>query len=157
MALRLFPKHTGVWEGAYTRIDPQGNVIDKWRSRLTLRLDGDIWTQTNEYIWDDGRREFHDFGASRFDENGVLHFDNYRIFGKSWETGDNIFLWWTYKDQAGSKLYEIITLLGPGHRMRTWQHSLDGRFDGLTMIEERQVMTQEELEAREAVKSALSK
>lgn len=139
MALRLFPQHTGIWEGTYTRLNPQGQVIDHHKSRLTLSLDGNKWSQTNEYTWADGKREFHDFGVSYFDDNERLQFDNPRIKGESWESGDNIILWWTYKNEPGTMLYEIITLLGDGHRMRTWQHSRNGVFEGLTMIEERRV------------------
>ncbi len=143
--LRLFPRHTGIWEGTYTRISPTGEVIYKHRSKLTLKLNGKDWSQTNEYIFPDGRREFHDFGVSKFDDSGILTFDNPRIFGKSWESEDNILLWWEYKEEAGTRLYEIITLLGDGHRMRTWQHSRNGTFEGLTMIEEKRVKTQEEI------------
>ncbi|MCS6807417.1 MAG: DUF3598 family protein [Bacteroidota bacterium] len=140
MALTVFPKHTGVWEGTYTRINAQGEVIDKHRSRLTLALNGREWTQTNEYIWDNGKREFHDFGVSYFDDNDRLQFDNHRIKGEAWESSNDIInLYWTYKEEPGTLLFEIITLLGDGHRMRTWQHSRNGKFEGLTMIEERRV------------------
>jgi hypothetical protein len=33
-------------------------------------------------------------------------------------------------------LYEMITPISPTHRMRVWQHSMNGKFEGLTMIEE---------------------
>ncbi len=143
MELRLFPQHTGIWEGTYTRIAPDGSTIHKHKSRLTLKLIGNIWWQSNLYHFEDGRTEFHNFGASQFDDQGVMTFDNHRIFGKSWESNDNILLWWEYKEEPGTKLFEIITLLGDGHRMRTWQHSRDGVFEGLTMIEERRVATQD--------------
>jgi hypothetical protein len=141
----IFAQHTGIWEGTYTRIDAQGQVIDQHRSRLTLRIEGNTWRQTNEYTWPDGRREFHDFGASPIDQDGVLYYDNPRIVGKAWETGDTICLEWQYKQQPGTQLYEIINLLGDGHRMRTWQHSRNGHFEGLTMIEERRVAKQAEI------------
>ena len=35
--LKLFPKHTGILDGTYTRTDADGNLIDKWRSTLTIR------------------------------------------------------------------------------------------------------------------------
>lgn len=146
MELKLFPKHTGIWEGTYTRLNAKGEVIDKHRSRLTLKLDGNKWSQKNEYMWDNGKKEVHDFGVSTFDENGYLTFDNPRIKGKSWEADEVINLWWTYNEEPGTKLFEIITLIEDGHRMRTWQHSRNGEFEGLTMIEERQVAKQEEIE-----------
>jgi hypothetical protein len=136
MKLKLFPHHTGVWEGTYTRIAPNGSVLWMHKSRLCLHLDNESWRQTNEYNFPDGKKEFHNFGLSHFDENGVMTFDNPRIYGKSWETEGSIILWWEYKDEPGSKLYEIINLIEEGHRMRVWQHTLNGVFEGLTMIEE---------------------
>ncbi|MCU0426332.1 MAG: DUF3598 family protein [Candidatus Kapabacteria bacterium] len=140
MALSIFPKHEGIWEGTYTRINPKGEVIDKHNSRLTLKLVGNEWSQTNEYTWESGKREFHDFGTSYFDENDRLQFDNPRIKGEAWESGNDVInLYWTYKSEPGTMLFEIITLIEDGHRMRTWQHSRNGQFEGLTMIEERRV------------------
>jgi Domain of unknown function (DUF3598) len=140
MALTLFPKHHGVWKGTYTRLAPNGDIIDKHNSYLTLTLNGKEWSQTNEYTWENGKREFHDFGMSRFDDNDHLQFDNPRIKGEAWESESVIVLWWTYKDQPGTMLYEIITLTGENSRMRTWQHSRNGVFEGLTMIEEHRVV-----------------
>ena len=136
MQLTLFPKHGGVWEGTYKRLNAAGELMWEHKSRLSLRLDGNEWWQSNLYEFPDGRVEFHNFGLSHFDKNGVMTFDNSRIYGKSWETDGSIILWWTYKEEPGSKLYEIINLIDDGHRMRVWQHSTNGVFEGLTMIEE---------------------
>lgn len=143
MKLPLFEAHTGIWEGTYTRLNEKGEVIDRHKSRLFLKMKGNRWIQKNEYTWDNGKKEVHDFGASTFDEKGILHYNNHRIVGKAWEAGDVICLEWQYNEQPGTHLYEIITLLGDGHRMRTWQHSRNGKFEGLTMIEERRVAPQE--------------
>ena len=136
MQLILFPKHAGVWEGTYKRLNAAGELIWQHKSRLSLRLDGNEWRQSNLYEFPDGRVEFHNFGSSYFDEKGVMTFDNQRIYGKSWETGGSIILWWTYRDEPGSKLFEIINLIDDKHRIRVWQHCQDGVFEGLTMIEE---------------------
>ena len=113
------------------------------KSRLTFRLDGNEWRQTNYYEFPDGRVEFHNFGIAPFDENGILHFDNPRILGTSWETNNSICLQWTYKSELGSMLYEIINIIEPGHRVRVWQHARHGVFEGITMIEEWQVAKQD--------------
>lgn len=146
MKLSLFEAHTGIWEGTYTRLNEKGEVTDRHRSRLFLKMEANQWIQKNEYIWDSGKREVHDFGASPFDENGILHYANKRIIGKAWEAGDVICLEWQYNEQPGTHLYEIITLLDEGHRMRTWQHSRNGKFEGLTMIEEHRVAPQESIQ-----------
>ncbi len=145
MSLQLLPHHTGIWEGTYTRIDASGKVMFTHKSRLTLRLDGKEWRQTNYYEFDSGRIEFHNFGMSPFNDNWVMQYDNPRIRGEAWEdvNNKNILLWWSYKQEPGTMLHEMITMLEPGHRMRVWQHSCNGVFEGITMIEERQVARQE--------------
>ena len=83
MNLKIFPLHTGIWEGTYTRVDANSNILGKWKSKLWLRIfDENKYQQVNEYIWDDGYREFHEFGFLTFTEQGELIFDNPRIFGK---------------------------------------------------------------------------
>ncbi|MEN0046227.1 MAG: DUF3598 family protein [Bacteroidota bacterium] len=143
MELKLFPHHTGVWEGTYKRLAANGSVMFEHSSRLTLRLDGNKWYQTNYYTFENGREEFHNFGEAIFNEKGIMVFDNPRIYGEAWEGDRNIMLNWTYKDQPGSQLYEMITSLGDGHRMRVWQFSQNGVFQGLMMIEERKVADQD--------------
>lgn len=148
MALRLFPKHTGIWEGTYTRISDQGIRIDQWKSRLTIRMfDHNKYHQVNEYFWPDGHHELHDFGVSQFNENWELIFDNPRIEGKAWETHDSVCLIWTYKNRPGSRLFEMIDLIGSGdHRIRTWKWSEGDEFQGNTMINERRTGSQEDID-----------
>lgn len=146
MKLNLFPHHTGVWEGTYTRIAPNGEILWSHKSRLSLHLEGNAWRQSNLYTFADGKVEFHNFGLSHFDNDGVMTFDNPRIYGKSWESEGSIILWWEYREEPGSKLYEIINLLEAGHRMRVWQHSRNGVFEGLTMIEEWKRADQSEID-----------
>ncbi|MEY4135093.1 MAG: hypothetical protein RL386_1443 [Bacteroidota bacterium] len=146
--LRLFPKHTGVWEGTYRRISPEGALLDQWNSRLSIRISPDgSYRQVNEYFWPDGHYECHDFGVCFFNEEGTLIFDTPRIKGHSWETRDSVCLIWEYLDRPGSKLYEMIDLIGPEekHRIRVWKWSYFDTFEGLTMIEERNTASQEDI------------
>ncbi len=148
MNLRLFPLHTGVWEGTYTRIDADGHKVNQWKSRLTIRMyDGNKYQQVNQYFWPDGHEECYDFGESWFDETGTLILESPRISGRSWETRDSVCLIWTYKNRPGSKLFEMIDLIGDGtHRVRNWRWTQDDEFHGLTMIDERRVKTMEEID-----------
>ena len=75
-----------------------------------------------------------------------MTFDNPRIYGTAWEGKKNIMLTWTYLDQPGSQLYEMITPIEPGHRMRVWQFSQNGEFQGLMMIEEWKKADQETIQ-----------
>ena len=148
MNLRLFPKHLGVWEGTYTRINPAGQITNHFRSCLSIRMfDENRYHQVNQYFWDDGHEEFHDFGICQFDGSGTLIFDNPRIYGESWETRDSICLVWTYRNRPGSKLFEMIDLIGDGnHRVRNWRWTENDEFQGLTMIDERRVATAGEID-----------
>ena len=148
MNLKLVPNHTGIWEGTYTRIDANGVKYDQWKSKLTIKLyDGNKYHQVNEYTWPDGHYELHDFGVCEFNADGILIFDNPRILGKAWETHDSVCLTWSYRNRPGSHLYEMIDLIGDGkHRIRTWKWSFEDTFEGLTMIEERQTATQDQID-----------
>jgi len=57
-------------------------------------------------------------------------------------------LTWSYKDRPGSKLYEIIDLIGPEekHRIRVWKWAQGNEFQGLTMIDEHQIKTEDEID-----------
>ena len=148
--LRLFPKHTGVWEGTYTRIGADGVLIDKWKSRLTIRMmSGGRYHQVNQYFWEDGFEECLDFGICHFNENNELIFENPRLSGKAWETGRSVVLIWDYKHRPGMTLFEQIDLIGDGtHRIRVWKWSENDTFLGITMINERRVKTQDEIDPK---------
>ncbi len=146
--LKLFPKHTGIWEGKYRRIGADGKLIQEWDSRLTIRIlpDG-RYHQVNQYFWDDGFEECLDFGINSFNDKGELIFENPRLSGKAWETGRSVVLIWDYKHRPGMTLFEQIDLIGnDDHRIRVWKWSENDTFNGVTMIEERKIATQEEID-----------
>lgn len=147
MNLTLFPLHTGIWEGTYIRISNSGTVINQWKSRITIRIfDENKYHQVNQYFWDDGFSECLDFGVCEFNKKGELIFDNPRIYGKAWETEESICLIWSYLNIPGSKLFEMINLIGDGtHRVRNWRWTINDEFLGITMIDERRIATQEEI------------
>lgn len=153
MKLKLFPKHLGVWEGTYKRINPDGTLRDEWKSRLSVRFESEDFRkyhQVNEYMWSDGHYECHDFGVCEFNDDWELIFDNPRILGKAWETQNSIVLNWSYRDRPGSNLYEIIDLIGPKeeHRIRCWKWSTNDVFEGLTMIDEHKVKKVTEIDPK---------
>ena len=144
--LTLFPKHLGIWEGTYSRINADGTLRDQWKSRLTCSMDGRKYHQVNQYFWDDGFEECLDFGVCEFTDEGVLIFDNPRLYGEAYESGRSVILTWNYKDQPGSMLFEQIDLIGDKEdtRIRVWKWANDktGEFNGVTMISERKVCDQ---------------
>jgi len=146
--LKLFPKHTGIWDGTYTRIGADGNMIDKWKSRLTIRmLPEHKYHQVNQYFWDDGFEECLDFGICPFNEKGELIFENPRLSGKAWETGRSVVLIWEYKHRPGLTLFEQIDLIGnDDHRVRVWKWTENDNFLGITMINERKVGNESDID-----------
>ena len=147
MALKLFPKHTGVWEGTYTRIEPDGTMRDRWKSRLTIKMEGKKYHQVNQYFWDDGFEECLDFGECEFNDKDELIFDNPRLLGKAYESGRSVILTWEYKDQPDSILFEQIDLIGnDDHRIRVWKWAQGDTVNGITMINERKVKEMDEID-----------
>lgn|GEM_PF-301831 len=147
-ALKLFPKHCGIWEGTYTRISADGDLVDKWKCRLTIRmLPNRRYHQVNQYFWDDGFEECLDFGICKFNDEGELIFENPRLSGKAWESGRSIVLIWDYKHRPGLTLFEQIDLIGnDDHRIRVWKWSEGDTFNGITMINERKIGGQEDID-----------
>ena len=135
----VFDRHIGVWEGTYTLMEAgTGKVLDRHRSRLTIRRDGDQWHQQNEYTWDDGKTEVREFGGVFRD--GKLMFDTPRLRGEAIEADEQtIVLRWVYTDATQDAYSEIISLVDDHHRARTWQHFENGDFAKLTVIDERKV------------------
>ena len=145
MNLRLFPAHTGIWEGTYIRLNAAGIITNQWKSKLTIRMfDENKYHQVNEYFWSDGYSECHDFGICIFNDKDELIFDNPRMNGKAWQTNESVCLVWTYKNNPGSKLFEMIDLIGDGtHRIRNWRWTKYDEFEGITMIDERKTAGQD--------------
>ncbi len=139
---------SGIWEGTYKRYDQNGKELFQHKSKLVLHLDGNAWRQINIYHFENGREEFHNFGVSYFNDKGIMQYDNPRIKGEAWEdsNGKNILLWWTYIQEPGTMLHEMITPIEPGHRTRVWQHLRNGVFEGVTIIEEWKKADQETID-----------
>jgi hypothetical protein len=136
----LLARTLGVWEGTYTRVDPEGKVLDRHRSRLTCSwLPDGTYLQVNEYTWDNGRREVIRFPATV--SEGRLHFDTERILGDAREIGPTtMVLNWVYKHDPTGFLWELITLSDDFNRKsRVWQHFDGSRLVAVTVIKEERV------------------
>jgi hypothetical protein len=138
LGLKVFPRHLGTWEGTYTYLTPDGQLLDRHRCRLSFKLEGNRWHQYNHYEWEDGRvQDIYFPGEFR---DGVLYFDTDRIKGHAWESGENtIELTWVYKNNPKVGLIEIITLWDDTHRSRVWQWFNGTTIEKLTVISETKV------------------
>ncbi len=136
-------RHEGDWEGTYTLIDTQGQIIDKHESHLTCQFPENSpysYYQINRYKWPDGRQEEHQFPATYRDK--AIWFDTERIQGKAWEVDNaTIILWFSYKGMPGTYLYEMIQISScNNYRARTWQWFKNDKIYQRTLIQEERML-----------------
>lgn len=138
-SMPLLARHIGEWEGTYTYVDREGNVVDEHTAVLTHSFpdpSGDEYFQVNHYFWADGKEERIEFPGIYKD--GKLHFNTERIDGYAWEADEStIILTWKYVADPTVGLYEMINLDETGnHRTRTWHWLKDGVCFQRTLINE---------------------
>jgi hypothetical protein len=135
----VLARHEGDWVGNYTRIDLEGNILEKHDSHLTCQFPEDgpyPYYQINRYKWANGKQEEHQFPATYRDKK--IWFDTERIQGKAWEVDDStIILWFGYKTIPNTYLYEMIQISPCNHyRSRTWHWFKDHQIYQRTLIQE---------------------
>lgn len=110
----------GVWEGTYTSVTPDGELIERYRSRQETRLDGDLWRERITYFRDGREPEVYDF-TGRF-VDGRLVFEDDDISGDALLAGDDILvLPYTWKSRPDERVVETVILATPSHKARVWQ------------------------------------
>lgn len=130
---------TGVWEGTYTHLAPDGGVLERFASRQETRLDGDRWFERIIYLRDGHSPEVLDFRA-RFEGDDDVVFDDAAFEGRSRLVSDRHLLFpYRWKGQPDVELVELITLVDDDYRTRLWERFTSGALDRLTVIEERRV------------------
>jgi hypothetical protein len=134
--------HEGLWEGTYTHIDVNRNVLDTHKTRVRCEFPqyGPIvYRQHNHFIWEDGREAKAELPGEFRD--GRLWWDLPTFSGSAWETHDGlILLSLNRKDEPGARFFEII-MMGEGgkSRSRTWHWFKDGALYKRTLCEETRV------------------
>ncbi|MEM8985930.1 MAG: DUF3598 family protein [Pseudomonadota bacterium] len=135
-------RHEGEWEGVYTHVDTDNNIVDQHKSHLQCKFpDGDNYDyyQINTYTWPDGTTEELHFPAKYKD--GRIWWDTDRIEGSAWQIDDRtVMLTWTRKDMPGSYLYEMIQISEDNaKRGRTWHWFENDELVKRTCIKEQRV------------------
>ena len=131
--------HKGVWEGLYTHINRDAEIIDKHKVQVICEFptSGDYaYIQHNHFKWDDGREFKMDLpGVYR---DGRLWWDLETFSGSAWQTKDNLILLnLERKDDPGANFFEIISMGSTGkHRSRTWHWFKDGQLFKRTLCDE---------------------
>lgn len=135
----MLSRVAGVWKGTYVKLSLEGDVLDWFRSRQEIILDGDDWYERVFYYKDPDKPKILEFKAS-FDEDGDLVFDDERFAGHLYAPKADLLIFeYGWKDQPRVLIVETLTLRLPDRKFRLWQ-----RFDGVdlesvTVIRERRV------------------
>jgi hypothetical protein len=58
---KVFPKHTGVWEGTWTILNADFQEIKRFTAVLTPKIEDDRWQQTNLQTYANGESETQNF------------------------------------------------------------------------------------------------
>jgi hypothetical protein len=138
----VLASHEGSWTGEYVHVDPAGNILDRHRADLSCSFptDGEFpYWQVNKYTWEDGREETIQFPATFKDK--AIWFETDRIDGHAWEIDERtVMLTWTYKNDPGNYLYEMIQIdVTKTQRARTWHWFEGGELVKRTLIKETRV------------------
>lgn len=138
----LLVRHEGDWQGSYTTIDSEGNIIDKHNSFLTCEFpeNGSYpYYQVNKYQWDDGKEEEHLFPATYRDKK--IWFDTERLEGDAREVDDSvIILRFTSKLIPDVYVYEMIHLSSCGNlRNRTMHWFKNNQLFQRVLVQEHRV------------------
>ncbi|MFC7293050.1 hypothetical protein [Hirschia litorea] len=141
-AMPTMAKHAGIWEGIYTHIDVDANVIDRHKTRVVCEFptEGEhVYIQHNHFMWEDGRE--YKARLPGVYRDGRLWWDLDTFHGSSWETDEGlIMLDLDRKDDPGANFYEIIALGKTGqHRARTWHWFKDGKLFKRTLCDETKI------------------
>ena len=132
-------KHEGTWEGVYTHVNRNAEIIDKHKAKIICEFpsSGDYaYIQHNHFIWDDGREYKVQLPAIYRDKR--LWWDTDTFKGSAWESKDNLILLnLERKDDPGANFFELIAMGdNKKHRARTWHWFKDGRLYKRTLCDE---------------------
>lgn len=146
-----FLKHIGMWEGSYTHIGPDGQVLDRHECRIEIGMHGSFHSQRNTYTWrnDDGvvtKTEILDF-PGMFDRDGVLWIENERISGRAMalDVDGTVVFYAGYKMAGGvgpaPDCYDVLRIFNEEEtlRYRTWQVKSGEKLLKLVHVEETRI------------------
>ncbi|MDP5337049.1 MAG: DUF3598 domain-containing protein [Nodularia sp. (in: cyanobacteria)] len=138
----VMARHEGEWSGAYTLVDTEGKILDKYTSHLSCKFIENppfSYYQTNRYQWPDGRQEEHLFPGIYRDKK--VWFDTERLDGNAWEVDDaTIMFRFAFKGMPDAYLYETI-FLSPcnNFRFRTWHWFKNHQVYQRTLVQEQRI------------------
>lgn len=132
-------KHEGKWEGKYTHLNMDAEIIDQHDAAVVCEFPemGEYpYIQYNHFTWKDGRELKSELPGKYKD--GRLRWDTETFIGSAWESHDGIILLnLDRKDEPGARFFEMINLGATGNnRARIWHWFKDGRLFKRTLCDE---------------------
>ena len=139
---KVFPKHVGVWQGNWLRLDANGQELARFTATLTKTIVDNQWLQSNKYNYADGTTVTHNFVGTALKE-GVIDitgidsaFSNFRAIAE--EHGENLIIFNVWDKVSGALIgTETINLVRPDYCVRTSQgFAPDGTLKSFMIITE---------------------
>ncbi|MEZ2228002.1 hypothetical protein [Microcoleus sp.] len=142
---KVFPKHTGVWEGDWTILDADCKETRRFTAVVTQKIVDNQWRQTNVQTYADGQSEIQNFvghvvGVGQVKIEGLDSvFSNYNTLAT--EVGDDLIIFQVWDKATGFlRAVETINLINSGERIRTTQSlTAEGKLRGVMVIVERRI------------------
>ncbi|MEG4960943.1 MULTISPECIES: DUF3598 family protein [unclassified Microcoleus] len=142
---KVFPKHTGVWEGNWTILDADCNEIQKFTAVLTQKIVDNQWRQTNVQTYANGKTDTQNFVGNTTNQGQIeiessdSPFCNYKTLAT--EVGDNLIIFQIWDKVTGIlRAVETINLVSSDRRIRTTQSlTEEGKLRGVMVIVERRI------------------
>ncbi len=136
----MLSRVAGVWKGTYVRMSLEGDVLDGFRSRQEIILDGDDWRERVFYYKDPEEPKILEFQAS-FDDDGALVFDDEKFAGRLYAPKADLLIFeYGWKDQPRVLIVETLTLRLPDRKFRLWQRFDGADLESVTVIREQRLM-----------------
>jgi hypothetical protein len=142
---KVFPKHTGVWEGTWTILNADFQETQRFTAVLTQKIVDNQWRQTNVQTYANGKSETQNFVGHVVGEGQVeieSHdsiFSNYKTLAT--EVGDHLIVFQIWDKATGIlRAVETINIVSCDRRIRTTQSlTEDGQLRGVMVIVERRI------------------
>ncbi len=143
---KVLPKFVGTWEGQWTRLDQEGNVVERFTSILNQKIIDNHWVQTNQHQYPNGKIVKLNFFGTII-KNGTVLFEspdhpysNFLMLVE--EHDDNLIIISVSEKINGSPLAtETINLISENQRIRTLQQfqAPEGKLSGFMIVIEHKV------------------
>jgi len=128
---------SGVWEGTYTVLAPDGAVLERFPSRQEGRMEGTDWTEKVTYLREGAEPAVRHYRA--IVDGDSVQFVDTEMWGTTSRAGDQAIVFtFGWNDRPQERIVEMSMPTGD-YRTRLWQHFEDGKLSRLTVIEARRI------------------